>query len=138
MKNNKFSFLVVSKRIVTLCLLFFFSIAILSQDSLDIKDLKQGTGKEAKKGSNVKVHYTGWLAVNNKKFDSSLDRKVPFEFKLGRGEVIPGWDRGVVGMKEGGKRKLTIPSVLGYGENGTANIPPNSTLIFEVELLQVD
>ncbi len=128
----------ITKKIATICLLFFFSISLFSQDSLEIKDLKQGTGKEAKKGSNIKVHYTGWLASNNKKFDSSLDRKVPFEFKLGRGEVIPGWDRGVVGMKEGGKRKLTIPSILGYGENGTANIPPNSTLIFEVELLQVD
>ncbi len=128
----------ITKKIATIYLLFFFSISLFSQDSLEIKDLKQGTGKEAKKGSNIKVHYTGWLASNNKKFDSSLDRKVPFEFKLGRGEVIPGWDRGVVGMKEGGKRKLTIPSILGYGENGTANIPPNSTLIFEVELLQVD
>ena len=138
MKKNTFSLLNVNKRIVTICLLFFYCISLQSQDTLEIKDLKQGTGKEAKKGSNVKVHYTGWLAANNKKFDSSLDRKVPFEFKLGRGEVIPGWDRGVVGMKEGGKRKLTIPPVLAYGENGNSNIPPNATLIFEVELLQVD
>ena len=138
MRINQFSFLSINLRKVILWLLFLGSIAIQPQDTLDIKDLKLGTGKEAKKGCNVKVHYTGWLASNNKKFDSSLDRKVPFEFKLGRGEVIPGWDRGVVGMKEGGKRKLTIPAVLGYGENGTANIPPNATLIFEVELLQVD
>jgi len=138
MKQNHNLLIITLKRILSLCLLFFFIVPIFSQDSLEVKDLKVGIGKEAKKGSNVKVHYSGWLASNNKKFDSSLDRKVPFEFKLGRGEVIPGWDRGVVGMKEGGKRKLTIPAVLGYGENGTANIPPNSTLIFEVELLQVD
>lgn len=117
--------------------LFFLSLTLHAED-LKIEDIKVGKGKEAKRGNNVKVHYTGWLK-DGKKFDSSYDRGIPFEFKLGRGEVIQGWDRGVVGMKEGGKRKLIIPPELGYGARGVGNvIPPNATLIFEVELLGVE
>jgi FKBP-type peptidyl-prolyl cis-trans isomerase len=105
---------------------------------LKIEDLKVGTGAEAVAGKAVTVHYTGWL-TDGKKFDSSLDRKEPFKFMLGAGQVIPGWDKGVQGMKVGGKRKLTIPPQLGYGERGAgALIPPNSTLVFEVELLKVE
>ncbi|TGK37526.1 FKBP-type peptidyl-prolyl cis-trans isomerase [Leptospira gomenensis] len=104
---------------------------------LILKDIRVGTGKEAFSGSNVTVHYVGTL-TNGKKFDSSRDRRTPFTFNLGAGEVIKGWDRGVRGMKEGGIRKLTIPPELGYGSRGAgASIPPNSTLIFEVELLKV-
>ncbi|WP_036043071.1 FKBP-type peptidyl-prolyl cis-trans isomerase [Leptospira alstonii] len=106
-------------------------------DDLAIKDIRVGTGKEAFSGSNVTVHYVGTL-TNGKKFDSSRDRRTPFTFNLGAGEVIKGWDRGVRGMREGGIRKLTIPPELGYGSRGAgAAIPPNSTLIFEVELLKV-
>ncbi|AJR14147.1 FKBP-type peptidyl-prolyl cis-trans isomerase [Leptospira interrogans serovar Linhai str. 56609] len=106
-------------------------------EDLVIKEIRIGTGKEAFSGSNVTVHYVGTL-TNGKKFDSSRDRKKPFTFNLGAGEVIKGWDRGVRGMKEGGIRKLTIPPELGYGSRGAgAAIPPNSTLIFEVELLKV-
>ncbi|PJZ70532.1 peptidylprolyl isomerase [Leptospira perolatii] len=104
---------------------------------LVIKEIKKGTGKEAFNGSNVTVHYTGWL-TNGKKFDSSKDRGRPFSFDLGTGQVIRGWDKGVQGMKEGGIRKLTIPPELGYGSTGAGStIPPNATLIFEVELLKV-
>ncbi len=104
---------------------------------LEIEDLVVGTGEEALPGVNVQVHYTGWL-TNGTKFDSSLDRGKPFEFPLGGGRVIQGWDRGVSGMKVGGKRKLTIPPELGYGQRGAGSvIPPNATLVFEVELLGV-
>ena len=104
---------------------------------LKMEDLVVGTGDEAKKGKMVSVHYTGWL-TDGKKFDSSKDRGQPFGFPLGAGHVIAGWDQGVVGMKVGGKRKLTIPPDLGYGERGAAGaIPPNATLVFEVELLGV-
>jgi FKBP-type peptidyl-prolyl cis-trans isomerase len=100
-------------------------------------DLKKGTGAEAKAGSNVKVHYTGWL-TDGKKFDSSLDRGQPFEFRLGAGMVIKGWDEGVAGMKVGGKRQLQIPAALGYGARGAGGvIPPNADLVFDVELLGV-
>ncbi len=105
---------------------------------LQIEDQVQGTGAEAKTGQRVSVHYTGWL-TDGKKFDSSKDRGKPFQFTLGAGEVIKGWDQGVAGMKVGGKRKLTIPSDLAYGARDVGNglIPPNSTLVFEVELLGV-
>lgn len=104
---------------------------------LKIEELKAGTGAEAKAGQQVSVHYTGWL-TDGKKFDSSVDRGQPFKFQLGGGQVIQGWDKGVAGMKVGGKRKLTIPPAMGYGERGAGGvIPPNATLIFEVELLGV-
>ncbi|GBF37349.1 FKBP-type peptidyl-prolyl cis-trans isomerase [Leptospira johnsonii] len=117
---------------------FVLSLSVFAQgqNGLVIKDIKKGTGKEAFNGSNVTVHYTGWL-TNGKKFDSSKDRGTPFRFDLGAGQVIRGWDKGVQGMKEGGIRKLTIPPELGYGSSGAGTIPPNSTLIFEVELLKV-
>ncbi|PJB35287.1 MAG: peptidylprolyl isomerase [Deltaproteobacteria bacterium CG_4_9_14_3_um_filter_63_12] len=104
-------------------------------DSLIIDDLKVGQGAEAKAGHQVQVHYTGWL-VDGTKFDSSVDRGKVFEFPLGEGCVIKGWDQGVEGMKIGGKRKLTIPPRLAYGSRGAGNVvPANATLIFEVELL---
>ena len=103
---------------------------------LKIIDQKQGTGRVAKSGDTVVVHYVGTLE-SGKQFDSSVDRGVPFEFQLGVGQVIPGWDLGVDGMKEGGKRKLIIPPKLAYGDRPAGSIPPNSTLIFQVELLAV-
>ncbi|MDP2433317.1 MAG: FKBP-type peptidyl-prolyl cis-trans isomerase [Pseudomonadota bacterium] len=106
--------------------------------SLIIEDLSVGEGTEAVAGKQVTVHYTGWL-TNGTKFDSSLDRGEPFDFPLGRGHVIRGWDEGVAGMKVGGKRKLTIPPEMGYGARGAGGvIPPNATLVFDVELLAVN
>jgi FKBP-type peptidyl-prolyl cis-trans isomerase FkpA len=105
-------------------------------------DTVVGTGKEAIKGSTAVVNYTGWLYVTSaeqqhgEKFDSSIGRE-PFSFSLGAGQVIPGWDEGVQGMKVGGKRTLIVPAAMGYGANGAGPIPPNSNLIFDVELLDV-
>jgi FKBP-type peptidyl-prolyl cis-trans isomerase FkpA len=108
----------------------------MAESELQIEDIKVGTGAEAKAGQKVSVHYVGTLTDGNK-FDSSRDRGKPFEFGLGAGQVIKGWDQGVAGMKIGGVRKLTIPPHLGYGARGTPGgpIPPNATLVFEVELL---
>jgi FKBP-type peptidyl-prolyl cis-trans isomerase FkpA len=104
---------------------------------LVIEELEIGTGDTAVAGRMVSVHYTGWL-TDGRKFDSSKDRNDPFAFPLGAGHVIRGWDEGVQGMQEGGKRKLTIPPQLGYGARGAGGvIPPNATLVFEVELLKV-
>lgn len=111
---------------------------IAMNNDLVIEDIKVGTGDEAVAGKKVTVNYKGTL-TNGTQFDSSYDRGTPFTFNLGAGEVIQGWDNGVKGMKVGGKRKLTIPPQLGYGERGAGNlIPPNATLIFEVELLKVE
>jgi peptidylprolyl isomerase len=103
---------------------------------LKYEDIVEGTGASPQSGQNVTVHYTGTLE-NGTKFDSSLDRGQPFTFQIGVGQVIKGWDEGVMTMKVGGKRKLIIPPHLGYGARGVGPIPPNSTLIFEVELLDV-
>ncbi|MES9936936.1 MAG: FKBP-type peptidyl-prolyl cis-trans isomerase [Sedimenticola sp.] len=109
----------------------------MTDSGLKYEDLVEGDGEQAKAGNNVTVHYTGWL-TDGSKFDSSLDRNDPFRFPLGAGRVIRGWDEGVQGMKVGGKRKLTIPPQLGYGAAGAGGvIPPNATLVFEVELLEV-
>ena len=106
-------------------------------DVLQTEDILEGQGEEVKSGDTISVHYTGTL-LDGTKFDSSLDRNEPFSFTLGAGEVIAGWDQGIVGMRVGGKRKLTIPPNLAYGETGSGSqIPPNSTLVFEVELLGV-
>ena len=108
---------------------------------LIITDNKVGKGREAEKGLTVTVHYTGWLYENGKKtskFDSSVDRREPFSFVLGVGQVIKGWDNGVSGMQVGGSRTIVIPSEMGYGSRGAGNvIPPNSDLVFDVELLEI-
>lgn len=108
----------------------------VTDSGLKYYDIVEGDGAEATSGSTVTVNYTGWL-TDNVKFDSSLDRSTPFSFTLGSGQVITGWDEGVAGMKVGGKRQLVIPAELGYGETGSGAIPPGATLIFEVELLDV-
>jgi FKBP-type peptidyl-prolyl cis-trans isomerase FkpA len=113
-----------------------------TNSGLQYEDTVTGEGAEAKAGQNVTVHYTGWLRNDDgtagAKFDSSKDRNDPFQFSLGAGQVIRGWDEGVQGMKVGGQRRLTIPADLGYGARGAGGvIPPNATLIFDVELLKV-
>ena len=109
----------------------------ITDSGLKYEDLVEGNGATAETGRQVVVHYTGWL-TDGRKFDSSVDRNQPFDFALGRGMVIRGWDEGVAGMKVGGKRKLTIPPQLGYGAQGAGGvIPPNATLVFEVELLDI-
>jgi FKBP-type peptidyl-prolyl cis-trans isomerase FkpA len=111
---------------------------VTTASGLIIEDLVVGDGAEAAAGQHVTVHYTGWL-TDGRKFDSSKDRNDPFQFALGARHVIAGWDEGVQGMKIGGTRKLTIPSDLGYGARGAGGvIPPNATLVFEVELLGLD
>jgi FKBP-type peptidyl-prolyl cis-trans isomerase FkpA len=110
---------------------------VTTASGLKYTDTKVGTGAEAKAGQTVSVHYTGWL-TNGTKFDSSKDRGQPFNFPLGGGRVIKGWDEGVAGMKVGGVRRLTVPPQLGFGASGAGGvIPPNATLVFEVELLDV-
>ena len=110
---------------------------ITTPSGLQYEDELLGQGPEAKPGDDVRVHYTGWLK-SGEKFDSSHDRGQPFVFPLGRGRVIKGWDEGVAGMKVGGKRTLIIPPALGYGARGAGGvIPPNATLMFDVELLAV-
>ena len=110
---------------------------VTTESGLKYLDMTVGTGRLAELGDTASVHYTGWLA-DGKKFDSSVDRKEPFSFRLGAGQVIKGWDEGVMGMKIGGKRKLTIPPQLGYGARGAGGvIPPNATLTFDVELLDL-
>jgi FKBP-type peptidyl-prolyl cis-trans isomerase FkpA len=115
---------------------------ITTDSGLQYDDTHTGDGDMAATGQYVSVHYTGWLWENGEKgekFDSSLDRNDPFEFGLGQGMVIKGWDEGVQGMKVGGKRTLLIPPDLGYGAYGAGGvIPPNATLVFEVELLEVN
>ncbi|MBI2639370.1 MAG: FKBP-type peptidyl-prolyl cis-trans isomerase [Candidatus Sungbacteria bacterium] len=109
----------------------------MSKPELKIEVLAEGGGEGAKSGNTVFVHYVGTL-VDGRKFDSSRDRGQPFSFSLGAGEVIPGWDQGLQGMKVGEKRRLTIPPELAYGERGAGNvIGPNATLIFEVEMLEI-
>jgi peptidylprolyl isomerase len=109
-----------------------------TESGLQYEDEQVGTGASPQKGKRVTVHYTGTL-TNGKKFDSSRDRGQPFQFTIGVGQVIKGWDEGVMSMKVGGRRKLTIPSALGYGARGAGGvIPPNADLIFDVELLGVD
>jgi FKBP-type peptidyl-prolyl cis-trans isomerase len=110
---------------------------VKTASGLQYWDIKVGTGAEAKSGDHVTVHYTGWLTTG-KKFDSSVDAHQPFDFTLGQGEVIKGWDEGVAGMKVGGKRQLRIPPDLAYGAAGSPGvIPANATLIFDVQLLAV-
>jgi FKBP-type peptidyl-prolyl cis-trans isomerase FkpA len=109
----------------------------ITDSGLKVEELVEGDGAIAAAGQQVVVHYTGWL-TDGRKFDSSHDRAEPFDFALGRGHVIRGWDEGVAGMKVGGRRRLTIPPQLGYGARGAGGvIPPNATLVFEVELLEI-
>ena len=121
-----------------------FAVLVLAMSAsraeyLEVEDITVGVGQAAQSGDTIFVHYTGWLA-SGKKFDSSRDRGIPFSFRLGSGQVIQGWDRGLIGMQVGGIRRLTIPPEQGYGnrEVGGGLIPPNSTLIFEVELLSIE
>lgn len=122
-----------------------FDVKLLKVIKTDVVDTRVGEGAEANEGQTVTVHYTGWLfdknAPENKgtKFDSSRDRDEPFDFPLGQGHVIQGWDEGVQGMKVGGQRTLVIPPEMGYGRQGAGGvIPPNATLVFEVELLEIN
>ena len=125
------------KRLAGVALSLLLSAPVLAGE-LKITDLQEGTGKEAIKGVEVTVHYTGWL-MDGKKFDSSHDRKKPFTFIPGAKRVIPGWEKGVLGMKVGGKRELIVPPEMAYGERGAGGvIPPNATLKFEISLLAVE
>jgi FKBP-type peptidyl-prolyl cis-trans isomerase len=110
---------------------------VKTASGLQYWDIRVGNGEVAKEGSHVRVHYTGWLTTG-KKFDSSVDAGKPFDFTIGDGEVIKGWEEGVAGMRVGGKRELRIPPGLGYGADGSPpDIPPNATLIFDIKLLGV-
>jgi FKBP-type peptidyl-prolyl cis-trans isomerase len=110
---------------------------VKTDDGLQYWDIRVGNGALAKEGSHVRVHYTGWLTTG-KKFDSSVDRNSPFDFTIGNGEVITGWEKGVAGMKVGGKRQLRIPPDMAYGDSGSPpDIPPKATLIFDIQLLAV-
>ena len=112
--------------------------SVVLPNGLEYIDLRKGDGTEAKSGKKIKVHYTGWLADSKKKFDSSVDRHEPFEFTLGSGVVIRGWDEGFDGMKVGGRRQLRIPAKLGYGDRGSGDaIPANADLVFDVALIDV-
>ncbi len=111
---------------------------VTTDSGLQYEDTKVGEGAQPTTGQTVVVHYVGRLKSNDQKFDSSVDRGTPFEFKLGAGQVIPGWDEGLASMKVGGKRTLIIPADLAYGSRGAGGvIPPNATLVFDVELLNV-
>jgi FKBP-type peptidyl-prolyl cis-trans isomerase len=124
--------------VAALLLTCLFATPAAAQATLNVKDIKVGTGKEAVTFSTVTVHYTGWL-MNGTKFDSSHDRNQPFRFTIGGRQVIAGWDQGVKGMRVGGRRELIIPPHLGYGRRGAGNsIPPNSVLKFVVDLLAVN
>ncbi|HXM59760.1 MAG TPA: FKBP-type peptidyl-prolyl cis-trans isomerase [Terriglobales bacterium] len=111
---------------------------VKTDSGLQYWDIRLGNGETAKEGSRVRVHYTGWL-TNGKKFDSSVDAGTPFDFRIGNGEVIKGWEEGVTGMRVGGKRQLRIPPSLAYGADGTPDgtIPPNAMLIFDIHLLAI-
>ncbi|MCW7468405.1 FKBP-type peptidyl-prolyl cis-trans isomerase [Leptospira kanakyensis] len=127
------------KTLIHSALFFLFvlvSPVLSAEKDFQIIDLVVGKGEEAFSGSYVTVHYVGKL-TNGTKFDSSRDRNRPFEFNLGAGEVVKGWDKGIKGMRVGGKRKLIIPPELGYGSKTVGSIPANSTLVFEVELLKI-
>lgn len=151
MKNNGIIVILIIAIIVVVALIFKGSVITTNstsmqmqenssnkqEEKLKIEDIKIGTGREVKSGDTVVMQYTGTL-TDGKKFDSSYDRGTPFETKIGVGQVIKGWDQGIPGMKVGGKRKLTIPPSLAYGEQGAGTaIPPNATLIFDVELLEI-
>jgi FKBP-type peptidyl-prolyl cis-trans isomerase FkpA len=159
--SRKYQITVIVSSLLSIALLFVISIGIaqslatetesteeetsqtstpprITDTGLTIEDVSVGTGARAVRGSEVEVHYTGTL-LDGTKFDSSLDRGEPFTFTLGAGQVIQGWDEGVEGMRVGGRRNLTIPPELGYGERGAGDsIPPNATLIFNIELLGVE
>ena len=114
-----------------------YDIELLQISGLKIEDLREGTGNAAKKGDKVEVHYVGTLKADGKQFDSSVAKHKPFVFTIGKGEVIQGWEQGLIGMKVGGKRRLTVPWCLGYGERGNPPIPPKVDLVFDIELLSI-